>query len=161
MALASGPGRSKNVRCVHRRVTRYVTPGWTWRGADIERGRQHARCHAGKALVRRPAGLAPPWWEVGRRHRSSRRVGAQLPVHFNLLRSSKLVESINLLDVNPSRGKLAVMARGLDFTHEDAQPDAIMNAMLWKAVKGENAIVPAPTRAAFIKSAPGKVRDDD
>ena len=72
-----------------------------------------------------------------------------------------LPESINLLDLNPGKGRLAAMARGLDFTHEDAQPDAIMNAMLWKAVKGENAIVPAPTRAAFIKSAPGKDRDDD
>ncbi|HTI93858.1 MAG TPA: bifunctional YncE family protein/alkaline phosphatase family protein [Puia sp.] len=72
-----------------------------------------------------------------------------------------LPESINLLDVNPRKGRLAAMAHGLDFSHEDAQPDAIMNAMLWKAVKGENAIVPAPTRAAFIKSTPGKDRDND
>lgn len=74
-----------------------------------------------------------------------------------------LPETINLLDVNPRRGKLAAMARGLDFSREDAQPDALMNAMLWKAVKGEDALVPAPTRAAFIKSSPGngKDRDDD
>ncbi len=63
-----------------------------------------------------------------------------------------LPETINLNDLNPRQGKLAAMARGLDFSREDAQPDAIMNAMLWKAVKGENAIVPAPTRAAFIKT---------
>jgi hypothetical protein len=72
-----------------------------------------------------------------------------------------LPESINLNDLNPRKGKLAAMARGLDFSKEDAQPDAIMNAMLWKAVKGENAIVPAPRRAAFIKGEPGKDRDDD
>jgi YVTN family beta-propeller protein len=72
-----------------------------------------------------------------------------------------LPESINLNDLNPRKGKLAAMAHGLDFSKEDAQPDAIMNAMLWKAVKGENAIVPAPRRAAFIKGTPGKDRDDD
>lgn len=81
----------------------------------------------------------------------------------NVTPFTALPEPINLLDVNPRRGKLAAMARGLDFSHEDAQPDALMNAMLWKAVKGEDALVPAPTRAAFIKSAPGngKDRDDD
>jgi hypothetical protein len=51
------------------------------------------------------------------------------------------------------------MARGLDFSREDAQPDEIMNAMLWKAVKGENAAAPAPVRAAFFKAAAAK--DDD
>jgi YVTN family beta-propeller protein len=70
-------------------------------------------------------------------------------------------ESINLLDVNPSRGRLAAMAKGLDFSHEDAQPDWLMNAMLWKAVKGENAVVPAPVRAAFVKSEVKSVKGGD
>lgn len=70
-----------------------------------------------------------------------------------------LPESVDLNDVNPQRGKLAAMARGLDFSREDAQPDEIMNAMLWKAVKGENAVVPAPVRAAFFKTS--AVKDDD
>jgi len=71
-------------------------------------------------------------------------------------------EGINLLDVNPRGGKLADLAKGLDFSHEDAQPDAVMNAMLWKAVKGENSVVPAPVRAAFVKSdVKGGDRDDD
>ncbi|HET6252440.1 MAG TPA: beta-propeller fold lactonase family protein [Puia sp.] len=51
--------------------------------------------------------------------------------------------------VNPEKGKLSAMARGLDFSKEDAVPDATMNAMLWKAVHGEDAVVPAPVRAAF------------
>jgi len=61
----------------------------------------------------------------------------------------------DLGELNPVRGKLASMARGLDFSKEDLVPDALMNAMLWKAVHGEAAVVPAPVRAAFFK-----VRDD-
>ena len=57
----------------------------------------------------------------------------------------------DLGEVNPVRGRLAMMARGLDFTKEDQVPDALMNAMLWKAVHGENAVAPAPVRAAFFK----------
>lgn len=68
-------------------------------------------------------------------------------------------ETINLLDVNPRKGKLAMMAKGLDFSREDAQPDEIMNAMLWKAAKGENALVPAPVRAAFFKATAGEDKD--
>src|SRR5258708_4642511 len=38
---------------------------------------------------------------------------------------------VNLGDVNPDKTKLAIMARGLDFSREELVPDAIMNAMLW------------------------------
>lgn len=72
---------------------------------------------------------------------------------------SALQENVDLNEVNPQRGKLAAMARGLDFSREDAQPDEIMNAMLWRAVKGENAVVPAPVRAAFFKPAVAKDND--
>ncbi|MBS1604931.1 MAG: bifunctional YncE family protein/alkaline phosphatase family protein [Bacteroidetes bacterium] len=72
-----------------------------------------------------------------------------------------LPERVDLRDVNPARGKLAAMAKGLDFTHEDAQPDAVMNAMLWKAAKGEDAVVPAPVRAAFVKTTSLKTGDGD
>jgi hypothetical protein len=57
----------------------------------------------------------------------------------------------DLSEVNPPRGRLASMARGLDFSKEDLVPDALMNAMLWKAAHGENAVVPGPVRAAFFK----------
>ncbi len=57
----------------------------------------------------------------------------------------------DLSESNPEKGKLALMARGLDFSKEDLVPDAIMNAMLWKAAHGEAAVVPVPTRAAFFK----------
>ncbi len=44
------------------------------------------------------------------------------------------------------------MAKGLNFSEVDRVPDQIMNAMLWKDIKGENAKVPAPVRAAFVKA---------
>jgi YVTN family beta-propeller protein len=38
-----------------------------------------------------------------------------------------------------------------DFTREDRIPDRMFTEVIWKAVKGENAAVPAPRRAAFVK----------
>jgi hypothetical protein len=72
-----------------------------------------------------------------------------------------LPESVNLDDLNPGKGKLAAMAKGLDFSKEDLVPDAIMNAMLWKAVRGENAVTPAPVRAAFFQGRPVRAKDND
>jgi len=47
-----------------------------------------------------------------------------------------------------------------DFTKEDRIPDREFTEVIWKAVKGEHAIVPAPKRAAFVKQN-GKKDDDD
>jgi YVTN family beta-propeller protein len=38
-----------------------------------------------------------------------------------------------------------------DFSGEDRIPDRVFTEVIWKAVKGENAPVPAPRRAAFVK----------
>ena len=38
-----------------------------------------------------------------------------------------------------------------DFTKEDKINNRDFNEVIWKAVKGENAIVPAPKRAGFLK----------
>lgn len=73
---------------------------------------------------------------------------------------NSLPSNINLNDVNPGGTKLAAMAKGLNFSAVDLVPDEIMNAMLWKSIKGENAKVPAPVRAAFVK-ANKKVEGDD
>ena len=70
-------------------------------------------------------------------------------------------ERVSLDEVNPERGTLSAMARGLDFSKEDVVPDAIMNAMLWKAAHGENALVPVPVRAAFFQGQGGKAKDRD
>lgn len=39
-----------------------------------------------------------------------------------------------------------------DFSKEDRVPDRLFTEVIWKAVKGENSIVPAPRRAAFVKT---------
>jgi YVTN family beta-propeller protein len=45
-----------------------------------------------------------------------------------------------------------------DFSVEDRVPDRLFTEVIWKAVKGENAVVPAPHRAAFIKE--GSKKED-
>ncbi len=47
-----------------------------------------------------------------------------------------------------------------DFTKEDRIPDREFTEVIWKAVKGENAIVPSPKRAAFVKTVDIKDGDD-
>jgi hypothetical protein len=47
-----------------------------------------------------------------------------------------------------------------DFSGEDRIPDREFTEVIWKAVKGENAIVPAPRRAAFVKLNERKEEDD-
>lgn len=72
-----------------------------------------------------------------------------------------LPETVNFNDVNPGGTKLAKMSRGLDFSKEDMVPDQIMNEITWKAVKGENAVMPSPVRAAFVKTVKNTDDDDD
>ena len=47
-----------------------------------------------------------------------------------------------------------------DFSKEDQVPDRAFTEVIWKAVKGVNAIVPAPRRAAFVKLSAKKDDDD-
>lgn len=65
---------------------------------------------------------------------------------------ASLPSNIDLTETNPGGTKLAAMARGFNFSEVDRVPDEAMNAMLWKAIKGENAKVPVPVRAAFVKA---------
>jgi YVTN family beta-propeller protein len=46
-----------------------------------------------------------------------------------------------------------------DFSREDAAPDLELNQIIWRAVRGENAVMPAPRRSAFVRLDP--VSDDD
>ncbi|MEN0052677.1 MAG: bifunctional YncE family protein/alkaline phosphatase family protein [Mucilaginibacter sp.] len=71
-----------------------------------------------------------------------------------------LPANININELNPKGTRLGALSKGLDFTAVDRVPDQIMNTMIWKAVKGENAKVPTPVRAAFVKAVE-KDGDDD
>ena len=73
---------------------------------------------------------------------------------------NSLPSNVNLAEVNPGGTKLAAMARGLNFSEVDRVPDELMNTMVWKAVRGENARVPVPVRAAFVKASAKETEDD-
>ncbi len=47
-----------------------------------------------------------------------------------------------------------------DFSKEDKIPDREFTEVIWKAVKGVNAVVPVPKRAAFVKAEARKDDDD-
>ncbi|MFB0493840.1 YVTN family beta-propeller protein [Mucilaginibacter sp. OAE612] len=48
-----------------------------------------------------------------------------------------------------------------NFAREDAAPDIDLNEVVWKYVKGEASVMPAPKRSAFVILEPKKERDDD
>jgi hypothetical protein len=70
-----------------------------------------------------------------------------------------LPAQIDLTEKNVKENRLSRISDKLDFSKEDLVPDQLMNTILWKAIKGEDAVVPPPTRAAFVKNT--KSRDDD
>jgi YVTN family beta-propeller protein len=57
-------------------------------------------------------------------------------------KSSKISDTFNLAD-------------------EDKVPDLLLNEVIWKYVKGEDSIMPAPRRSAFVILEPKKKDDDD
>ncbi|WP_431209724.1 hypothetical protein ACQ86N_26780 [Puia sp. P3] len=61
--------------------------------------------------------------------------------------------------VEPIARETGCDGQGLDFSHADDQPDAVMNAMLWKFVKGEGDEAPAPRRAGFFRGSKGVAWD--
>jgi DNA-binding beta-propeller fold protein YncE len=58
--------------------------------------------------------------------------------------------NIDLNEKNTAWNELAKKSAGFDFTKEDKVPEAAFNEILWKGIKGMNATVPAPKRAAFV-----------
>jgi hypothetical protein len=51
-------------------------------------------------------------------------------------------------------------SENFDLSREDMVPDHEFTEVIWKAVKGENAVPPAPRRAAFVKDADHKADPD-
>jgi YVTN family beta-propeller protein len=56
----------------------------------------------------------------------------------------------NINSVNTIENVWQRKSEKFDFSREDRVPDRVFTEVIWKAVKGENAIVPMPRRAAFI-----------
>ena len=60
---------------------------------------------------------------------------------------------------NTAWNRSAERSSRFNLATEDATPDRDLTEVVWKAVKGEDAIVPAPRRGAFLRATPK--RDDD
>jgi YVTN family beta-propeller protein len=71
-----------------------------------------------------------------------------------------LPANIDLTDKNIAWNEAAKKSAGLDFTREDRIPDNLFNEILWKGIKGADAKLPAPSRAAFVNAVKGKDKDD-
>lgn len=68
-----------------------------------------------------------------------------------------------LVDLNEKNTKNTASARlteTFDFSKEDRIPDLVFSEVIWKAVKGEHSVMPAPRRSAFIKLVDKKDEDD-
>ncbi len=68
------------------------------------------------------------------------------------------------VDMNAKNSKHAYGAKlseKLDFSREDAIPDGEYNKIIWKAVRGARAVVPAPVHSAFVNEKASPDDDDD
>jgi DNA-binding beta-propeller fold protein YncE len=70
---------------------------------------------------------------------------------------------IDIHERNPLRGAGAEASRKLDLEKEDRADDIAFNEIIWKAVKGQDAKMPPPVRAAFVIPIvkPAGVKDAD
>jgi YVTN family beta-propeller protein len=59
--------------------------------------------------------------------------------------------NIDLEQRNIAWNKSAERSQEWNFAREDAAPDLDLNEVIWKSVKGEDSIMPAPRRSAFVK----------
>jgi len=55
-------------------------------------------------------------------------------------------------ELNPATAWGSERSEGFDFTHEDAVDDLELIEVVWKSIRGEDSIVPAPRHAAFVRA---------
>ena len=59
--------------------------------------------------------------------------------------------NINIEERNTATTASAKLSETFDFSKEDRIPDLIFSEVIWKAVKGEHSVMPAPRRSAFVR----------
>jgi len=64
--------------------------------------------------------------------------------------------NVDLNEKNAANNATAALSNQLDFSKEDIIPDLLFSNIIWKAVKGEDSVMPAPRRSSFLK-----VKEDD
>lgn len=60
--------------------------------------------------------------------------------------------NVNLNDVNTKDSPLARKSKTFDFSKEDRANDFEFSEVIWKGVRGEHSVMPAPKRSAFIRT---------
>jgi len=65
------------------------------------------------------------------------------------------------LDIrNTAVNQSSKISASFNFDKEDTAPDLALNQVIWKSVNGEDALMPAPRRSAFVISQK-KMSDED
>jgi hypothetical protein len=72
-----------------------------------------------------------------------------------------VVPEVDLNEKNKKDAWGAKLSGGFDFAKEDRVDDRLFNEVIWHAVKGADAPMPAPVRAAFVVPNVKKDKDDD
>jgi hypothetical protein len=72
-----------------------------------------------------------------------------------------LPANIDIEQRNTAWNKLAKESAKFNLAKEDAIPDVPFNEIIWKAIKGENSVMPTPRHSAFLKLAQPDDDDDD
>jgi len=68
---------------------------------------------------------------------------------------------VDLEQRNVAVNESSKRSQSFNLAKEDKVPDLELNDVIWKFVKGENAVMPAPKRSAFVILQPKKDDDDD
>jgi phospholipase C len=68
---------------------------------------------------------------------------------------------VDLNQRNVAVNKSSKRSEAFNFLKEDAVPDLELNDVIWKSVKGEDSVMPAPRRSAFVILEKKKKDDDD
>ena len=69
--------------------------------------------------------------------------------------------NVDLEQRNVAINQSSKKSQSFNFKKEDAVPDLELNEVIWKFAKGENALLPAPKRSAFVILEKKKKDDDD
>ena len=59
---------------------------------------------------------------------------------------------VDITEINKKDGPLARKSKTFDFSKEDRVNDFEFSEVIWKGVKGENSVMPAPKRSAFVRT---------
>ena len=78
---------------------------------------------------------------------------------YTAYRAKEARVSLDIL--NTARNNSAKRSEMFNLAKEDRAPDLDLNEVVWKAVKGEDSVMPAPRRSAFIKLEEKNEEDED